>query len=306
MNPYPKNTKIFALFEQIKQNEELHILLPNNNENYFPPGSTHLHKCVVKTKSYPFLNNYIKCYLKQIQNDMCNIINAQDKLGDTPLMVASKCSRSHSSIETVKILLKYGANIDTRGSFGGAALALAIESIPRCSTLNTIKLLIKYNVNVNIRDTFGRTPLMINYWFSKSKKITKLLLKNNADVNMQDYSGYTALMFAIKFETHGKQTISLLLEHGANMNLKTNCNNNAITLAFSKDENIIQYLLPNRKIFIEKTLENKKQILHNKTSFWKVEQCDFKLIYVKNFMKLNNIMIFDEKVENYQEILKFL
>ena len=52
------------------------------------------------------------------------------------------------------------------------------------------------------------------------------------------------------------------------------------------------FYLPNRKKFIEKMNFNKKIIVKNRSVFWRVGLCDFKIIYktINNFILIINRM----------------
>lgn len=69
-----------------------------------------LHDIVLKTSTYPILNEYLKIYF-QTDKGRKNI-NLKNNNGETALMLASKYSNTDSSIETVKILIDYGANVN--------------------------------------------------------------------------------------------------------------------------------------------------------------------------------------------------
>lgn len=135
MNPYPKNSLIYNLFEQIKSTEELKYLLISKKSDLSyskqrlfyiqqcetqcnSKGLTHLHKCIMRTNAYPFLNEYIDEFLKLCSNG----IETKNDKGCTALMLASLFSNSRSSIKTVKILLKHKANINSQDNFGCTTL----------------------------------------------------------------------------------------------------------------------------------------------------------------------------------------
>lgn len=89
-----------------------------------------------------------------------------------------------------------------------------------------------------------------------------------------------------------KKLIEIFLEYGVNIDDKAKDQNNAITFAFENyNQRIFTMILPNRKIFIDKILVNKKKILENQSEFWKVRPCDYKNIY-KQVAKFKHILKF--------------
>ena len=117
----------------------------------------------------------------------------------------------------------------------------------------------------------------------RSRCVVSLLLNNGANVNLQDNRGFTALIHCVNnlYENCSEKTIKLLLRRGANIDLKNDNNDTVISIPFQhqKYKNVINILLPNRKVFNEKVLLNKNKILFDKSKFWKIKSCDFKIIY---------------------------
>jgi len=84
-----------------------------------------------------------------------------------------------------------------------------------------VKYFIKKGVDVNMVDIEGRTALMLASW--NSYLIIVKLLVDSADVNMVNIEGRTALMMAST-----PKIINLLLDAGANVNIKNNRNENVV------------------------------------------------------------------------------
>ena len=112
-----------------------------------------------------------------------------------------------------------------------------------------VKLLLKNGADVNTRDEQDMTALM---WASERghTEMVKLLLENGAHVNAKDVYGYTALMMVcdsdedflhyfmnlrgiqqVHIMNNKKNVINLLQRYGADFNLKDNKNNTAFDLA---------------------------------------------------------------------------
>lgn len=180
---------MISLIEKIKSNFTLKYIFDDDQDELYPcskltksSGFTHLHKCVMKTHLYPELNEYIDLYL-QMNPDKINEVNTK---GWTALMLAARNSTTFSTIETVRILLKYQAD-------------------------------------PNLANKTKRTALILSSRYSNcdsSDETVKLLLENKADVNFKDKNGYDALYYSCYHANSSSsiKTVELLLQNGANPN----------------------------------------------------------------------------------------
>ena len=214
--------------QEIFKIKELNYLFINDTKTEYECSSvkkskkfTHLHKCVMKTREYPILNEYINLYIKQNPNE----IDKKNEEGWTALMLASRNSKINSSEETVKILLEHGANVNIQNNFGVTALMFASRYSKNNSSKETVKILLEHGANVNFQEDNGVTALMFASEHSKnnsSKNTVKILLEHGANVNLQNNRGWTALMFASRYSktTSSEKTVRMLLENGADTNVK--------------------------------------------------------------------------------------
>ena len=92
----------------------------------------------------------------------------------------------------------------------------------------TIKALVKYGANVNAADNDGMTPLMFAAWTGNSKSLM-FLLSQGAAINAVDKYGYTSLMLAC-LQSQGAIVRSLLTNH-AKANMKNVFGDTAFVLA---------------------------------------------------------------------------
>ena len=67
-----------------------------------------------------------------------NEINEKNSKGWTALMIAARCSNYNSNIETVKLLLDYGADINLFENQGRTVLMLAARYSNSCNNIETI------------------------------------------------------------------------------------------------------------------------------------------------------------------------
>ncbi|MBU0763793.1 MAG: ankyrin repeat domain-containing protein [Bacteroidetes bacterium] len=82
-------------------------------------------------------------------------LDGLDRHGFTPLMICA--IKGH--YEIAKYLIEQGAYPDKKGKDGQTALMHAAVNFDRESNLDLVKLLVRYGADVNIQDRFGRTAL---------------------------------------------------------------------------------------------------------------------------------------------------
>ncbi|TXJ54180.1 ankyrin repeat domain-containing protein [Brachyspira aalborgi] len=165
-----------------------------------------------------------------------NIIN--DSLeGKTPLIIAV----GNSYIDTAKILIENGANINAVDIEGWSALSyavnngdieiaklllenkakikdellIAIKSPIVESSINMMKLLIDNKANINYTDENGFNPLNIAIE-SGDMELTKFLITNGANVNSLMQDGVSLIGYAIA--QNNMDLLQILIENGANVN----------------------------------------------------------------------------------------
>ena len=165
-----------------------------------------------------------------------NIIN--DSLeGKTPLIIAV----GNSYIDTAKILIENGANINAVDFEGWSALSyavnngdieiaklllenkakikdellIAIKSPIVESSINMMKLLIDNKANINYTDENGFNPLNIAIE-SGDMELTKFLITNGANVNSLMQDGVSLIGYAIA--QNNMDLLQILIENGANVN----------------------------------------------------------------------------------------
>ena len=157
--------------------------------------------------------------------------------GKTPLIIAV----GNSYIDTAKILIENGANINAVDIEGWSALSyavnngdieiaklllenkakikdellIAIKSPIVESSINMMKLLIDNKVNINYTDEDGFNPLNIAIE-SRDMELTKFLITNGANVNSLMQDGVSLIGYAIA--QNNMDLLQMLIENGANVN----------------------------------------------------------------------------------------
>ena len=163
-------------------------------------------------------------------DDSCSLPVRIKKLLVTPLLVAVQ----NGHIDCVRLLLKYGADIEGRGDIevgtkgypnhdlyeGYTPLFVAAASgnigILRCLLENGADINAVTAINVK-----GYTPLMISARYEQFGAVT-FLIDQGADVNLQDEYGYTGLHHVAKSRSiYNINALNLLIDRGADLDART-------------------------------------------------------------------------------------
>ncbi len=142
-------------------------------------------------------------------------VNAQDKLGNTPLHWAA----FHGQLAAVKALLAAGANVKAKNHYGPFLPGDLGGAFYSGSTTHQDPVFLLQVHGIIASDMQnGYTPLDLAMFASnKRKEIIDLLLAKGADVNAQASSGATPLFWAVMRDQ--KDDILTLLNKGANVNI---------------------------------------------------------------------------------------
>jgi uncharacterized protein len=134
-------------------------------------------------------------------------VNQFSESGNTAL----GCAVFYHQHNIIKALLAIGANPDIGDiQFSVPPLITAIGLGDK--SLQTCKLLIEHGANVNYRDWFGQSALWVAS-ACENIDILKLLLENHAHINAIDYTKVTPLMRAAEHGHYNH--VEMLLEYGA-------------------------------------------------------------------------------------------
>ncbi|XP_040128396.2 ankyrin repeat domain-containing protein 55 isoform X3 [Ictidomys tridecemlineatus] len=139
-----------------------------------------------------------------------SILECCDSEGCTPLMHAV----SGRQVDTVKLLLKMGANINMQDAYGRTSLCLATY----LGWLEGCVSLLRNGAKHNIPDKNGRLPLHAATAEPDVRLLTVLLQQSNpSEINHQDNEGMTPLHWAA-FHNRPQHT-QMLLKKGADPTL---------------------------------------------------------------------------------------
>ena len=138
----------------------------------------------------------------------------------TPLIIAARDGK----LDFVKVLLRYEANIEARGTIKTVegrvvedCIALWIAAAK--GHFDVVRLLIEQSADVDSRISTNSTPLRAAA-FIGHLDIVRCLVENGADVNARTNFNSTPLMITC-YKGHPNVT-SYLVKHGANINLQDN------------------------------------------------------------------------------------
>jgi uncharacterized protein len=145
------------------------------------------------------------------------VINTQDSKGRTATMIATY----NNDVETAKILIQAGADVNIQDDMKNSPFLYAGAE----GYVDILKLAIEAGADPSITNRYGGTALIPASEHGYVEVIKELLTKTDIDVNHVNDLGWTALLEAIILnDGDGKQqqTVQLLIDHGADVNIPDN------------------------------------------------------------------------------------
>lgn len=134
-------------------------------------------------------------------------------------------------------LIKQGANLEIKDKFGRTVIYDAIVK----GLDHIVRLLCTSNAKINIQDKEGKTPLHFAAVHNRLE-IARVLIQYGAVVDAKDENGNTPLSDAVFYSQGVADIIQLLLDHGADCNLKNNYDVSPKDLAGSISNFDVSYL----------------------------------------------------------------
>ena len=174
------------------------------------------YKSTIKGHPCTQVKKLIKNIKRGKQNDISfikehpEVINMADDQGITPLLHAAM----NGDLETTKLLVEMGADMNSTAYSGDSALHLASEK----GHLEIVKFLIENGMDIEIKDEIGRTPLFSGI-HGKQSEIAFYLISKGASYDIQDEQGFSVLHLAIWRKETG--VINYLLGKNVEVNTKT-------------------------------------------------------------------------------------
>ena len=120
--------------------------------------------------------------------------------------------------DVVAFLIDHGANVTIKDKCGYTALHRACIIYHDCSP-EVLSCLIENGADVNLSTDKNRTPLMTACEYGHVNTVT-FLIEHGANVNLQDWTGLTAVHYAVR-GSQACEILSCLMENGADVDAKT-------------------------------------------------------------------------------------
>ncbi|MCO0596671.1 ankyrin repeat domain-containing protein [Peribacillus butanolivorans] len=156
-------------------------------------------------------------------------INTQDSEGRTATMIATY----NNDFETAKILITAGADVNIQDDMKNNPFLYAGAE----GYLEILKLTINAGADPKITNRYGGTALIPASEHGNVNVIKELLTNTDIDINHVNNLGWTALLEAIILsngDEKQQQTVQLLIDHGADVNIADH--NNVTPLQHAREK----------------------------------------------------------------------
>lgn len=156
-------------------------------------------------------------------------INTKDSEGRTAAMIATY----NNDVETAKVLINAGADVNIQDNMKNNPFLYAGAE----GYVEILKLTIEADAEPTMTNRYGGTALIPASEHGYIDVIKELLTKTDIDVNHVNNLGWTALMEAIVLnngDERQQQTIQLLIDHGADVNIPDS--NNVTPLQHAREK----------------------------------------------------------------------
>ncbi|KAL5339388.1 ankyrin repeat-containing domain protein [Aspergillus crustosus] len=158
----------------------------------------------------------------------------------TPLTYAA----SEGDGEMVEILLKHGANIESRDNLGRSSLAIAADSITRVSPSSCYKQLLQAGADPEAANRQGKTPIWHAAVQNAQGALNVFLTRDGIDP--QTATHRASELIAPVAQAGGISVLQVLRGYGADLNYKNSAGETAISASLSTSHTSMpafQYLL---------------------------------------------------------------
>jgi ankyrin repeat protein len=165
-------------------------------------------------------------------------INAQDSNRRTATMIATY----NNDVATAKVLIEAGADVNIQDDMKNNSFLYASAE----GYIDILKLTIEGGADPTITNRYGGTALIPASEHGYVNVIKELLTNTDIDVNHINNLGWTALLEAIILSDGSEkqqQTVQLLIEHGADVNMADNNNVTPLQHAREKGFKVIENIL---------------------------------------------------------------
>lgn len=189
-------------------------------------GFTYAMRLVLSTRKYPEALDQLRQLMPESLADINN-------LKWTLLHIACRNSNTFSTVETVKLLIDNGININATTKNNNTALVFAVNYSCADSNIETVKLLLDASADVTYIYDNGKNILAhaCNNFDTCDFETLKLLIERNADINNLSVNNSTILMLLCSKlnSTRYIDAVKLLIDHGININHVNYAGNTALS-----------------------------------------------------------------------------
>eukprot|EP00811_Abedinium_folium_P025849 NODE_3726_length_1995_cov_8.985011.p1 GENE.NODE_3726_length_1995_cov_8.985011~~NODE_3726_length_1995_cov_8.985011.p1 ORF type:complete len:411 (-),score=153.80 NODE_3726_length_1995_cov_8.985011:694-1926(-) len=187
-------------------------------------------------------------------------LNIHGDNGHAPLHTAA----SHALPKLIKAICDGGGEVDMRNNLGetpllslaSSALPLDDKPVPDWRRIRSIQALLRAGADVHAVNPRGRSVLHIAGMADDTLAL-ETFIEGQADVNQRDLAGFTPLMWAAGRD--GAGAVKMLLDKEADMTLKANRGQTALTLAQTNKNSAIIDILEEHLMLLDK--EAAKEIM---------------------------------------------
>lgn len=188
--------------------------------------------------------NEITAPISLILDNKINDINYRNNENQSVISIAAEMN----CVDCFNALIKYKPEINYIDNYGNSPLHYAVFN----NNISIINSLISNNADVNIRNNGGQAPLHIAVWDgmttegqykAKNNSVVSLLIRHGANVNMSINEDGTTPLF-IAASVNNIEAMSTLIKNNANINY---CNSDTINAAYvalyNKNYDAFNYLI---------------------------------------------------------------
>lgn len=145
-----------------------------------------------------------------------------------------------SNTEIIRHLIDLNADVNYKDEKGNTLLHLSAEQ----ANIDNVKMLVEeFNADIEAKNNLGETPLMFAAT-SKNILVIEYLVLSDINIDAINNKGESALFYSL--ENRSLNNFILLLNNGANPNLKSNTNTTLLIAAAKKNQiDAVNYLLDN-------------------------------------------------------------
>ncbi|KAL6722060.1 hypothetical protein ACLMJK_001165 [Lecanora helva] len=141
--------------------------------------------------------------------------------------------------DLVELLISHGADVNSKGGIYGSPIMAAVDE----SMNVTLEILVNHGADVNVKDVRDEEPtLLVQAGYTLGKESLELLLNHGANLEGTDNNGVTVLISVA--DSGDKESLEMLIEKGANIRAVSDDLGTALSAAASEgDEECCKVLI---------------------------------------------------------------